>query len=102
MTGFNDKMIENRLLNNSNYEDELEKKIQQEILEAKTEKERVPHIVKDQKQVSQDLIWHSDTIYRVYNRKLKTESLVRGDQAESLVKYTDYYVVRFDHRIEYS
>ena len=97
----NDKIIEDALLKNPDYEAELERKIQQEIMESKLQQEKVPQIVKDQKLVSPDMVWDKDTIYKVYNRKLKTESIVRGDQAEPLVKYSDDYVIRFDHRIEY-
>lgn len=101
MGNFSDKQIENALLKNSDYEAELEKQIQQEILESQMENDKVPVIIKDQKMVSANFIWDKDTIYKVYNRTHKTESFVRGDQAEALIKYTDDYVVRFDHRIEY-
>jgi hypothetical protein len=32
---------------------------------------------------------------------MKTETFVNGEQAENMIKYTDNYVIRFDHRIEY-
>ena len=98
---YNDKNIEKILLNKADYEDEMARDLEDEIAQAKTRIDKIPEIITDQKLVSVEAMWDINTIYKVYNRKQKTESFIRGDQAESLIKYTDDYVIRFDHRIEY-
>jgi hypothetical protein len=104
------KNLETRLIgeNNTNiYEKELENKIEQEILEARKEREREANkskrqiVITDINQITPDKRFDKHSIYMVFNRKQKTETFINGEQAENMLKYTDDYVIKFDHRIEY-
>jgi len=94
--------IEAKLLG---YEDEIKQKIENEIEEARKQREKLAN----QKQIKITDItkllpeekFHKNTIYKIYNRKQKTETFINGEQAENLVQYTDDYVIRFNHRLAY-
>ena len=100
---------ESKLLgtNTTDYEEEIKCGIDKEIEDGRRvmEKRKNPEgskvIINDAKLITFDKKFHKDTIYKVFNRKQKTETFVNGEQAENMVSYTDDYVVRFDHRIEY-
>lgn len=89
------------------YEDEMEDKIEKEIAEAKEMREKEANkqkyevIITDMKHVSVEKRFDKQSIYRVFNRKQKTETFVNGEQAENMLKYSDDYVIKFDHRVEY-
>ena len=89
------------------YEREIEDKIEKEIASARKEREieadrkKYEVIITDIKQISPEKKFDKLSIYKVFNRKQKTETFVNGEQAENMIKYTDDYVIRFDHRVEY-
>lgn len=87
------------------YEEILNEKIKAEISEAQRKREELlaenKKFITDIKKVSPEKKFDINTIYKVFNRKQKTETYVSGMQAEYLIKYTDDYIVRFHHRIEY-
>lgn len=99
--------LEQKLLNNQlsfDYENELKNQIALEIKEAAEMQEKRNNkdnfvIETDFSKVSKEDKFDRNTVYRVFNRKQKTETFVNGDQAQNLVKYTNDYVVMFDHRI---
>lgn len=87
------------------YETEFENKLEEEIQQARKEMEKKNkkdvNIVKitDISKLSPEEKFDKNSIYRVFNRKQKTETFVNGEQAENMLKYTDDYIIRFDHRI---
>lgn len=102
----NKRHIEEQLLNNNpdfSYEDEIEKQIAQEMKEAKElrEKNNTKNnfiLERDISKLSKDVKFDKHSVYKIFNRQLKTETFVNGEQAQSLMKYIDNYVVMFDHR----
>lgn len=91
--------IENILLNQPVIiEDEINERLEREIQAARIPKKEI--IITDIKQIPPDKKFDKATIYRVFNRKQKTETFVNGEQAEDMLRYTDDYIIRFDHRIE--
>lgn len=90
------------------YEKEIESEIDREIESARKEMKKRENpesskvIITDIKNVSDEKKFDKGTIYRVFNRKQKTETFVNGEQAENMLRYSDDYVVRFDHRVEYN
>ena len=96
--------IEKQLLGNraDTYETEVNSGLENEIAEARELKEKKlsPLKITDISKISPDKKYDKNTIYRVFNRKNKTETFVNGEQAENMVKYTEDYITRFDHRIE--
>ena len=100
--------LENKLLglNADKYEKEIEDQIEEEIALARKEMEKRlnkdQHSIKitDINEVSQEKRFDKESIYKIFNRKQKIETFVNGEQAQNLLKYTDDYVVKFDHRIE--
>jgi hypothetical protein len=96
--------IEEDLLNNAvgfDYEAEMKKRIEKEIREARELKEKKERflIETDISKIANDEKFDKNSIYKVFNRKQKTETFVNGEQAKNLIKYTDEYVLMFDHRI---
>ena len=97
---------EEKLLSNSprfNYEEELKKQVAQEMEEARKirgNRENKEHflIETDISKLSNEEKFDKSSIYKIFNRIQKTESFVNGEQAKTLIKYTDRYVVMFDHR----
>ncbi|EKE03667.1 MAG: hypothetical protein ACD_20C00171G0002 [uncultured bacterium] len=89
------------------YEDEMEDKIEKEITQARelrekeANREKYEVIITDLKLISAEKRFDKQSIYRVFNRKQKTETFVNGEQAENMLKYSDDYVIKFDHRVEY-
>ena len=87
------------------YEQEIENKIENEIAEARrlkekeANKEKYEVIITDIKQVPTEKRFDKNCVYKVFNRKQKTETFVNGEQAENMLKYSDDYVIRFDHRV---
>ena len=83
------------------YEDEIKQKIENEIEEARKQREKLENQkqikITDISQLLPEEKFHKNTIYKIYNRKQKTETFINGEQAENLVQYTDDYVIRFDH-----
>ncbi len=96
--------IEKQLLGNKadSYETEVNFGLENEIAEARELKEKKlsPLKITDINKISPDKKYDKNSIYRVFNRKNKTETYVNGEQAENMVKYTEDYIIRFDHRIE--
>ena len=96
--------LEQKLLNNQlsfDYESELKNQINKEIECARQLREKTDtYIVEtDFSKLSKEDKFDKNTIYRVFNRKQKTETYVNGEQAQNLIKYTSDYVVMFDHRM---
>jgi hypothetical protein len=99
--------LEQKILNNKpgfDYESELKNQINKEIEEARELQEKRKKkdnffIETDFLKLSQEDKFDKNTIYRVFNRKQKTETFVNGQQAQNLIKYINDYVVMFDHRI---
>ncbi len=99
--------LEEKLLGNNlnlDYENEFKTQLNKEIEEARelqTKRNNKEHflIETDISKLSKEEKFDKNTIYKVFNRKQKTETFVNGEQALSLMKYTDNYVVMFDHRI---
>lgn len=87
------------------YETEFENKLEEEIQQARKEMEKKNKkdvsIVKvtDISKLSPEEKFDRNSIYRVFNRKQKTETFVNGEQAENMLKYTDDYIIKFDHRL---
>jgi len=103
----NSNPIEKKILggfSGFDYETELKKRIEQEMEEARKLEEKRLH--KENYLIETDFLKLSDaekfdknTIYKVFNRKQKTETFVNGEQAQYLIKNPAEYVVMFDHRI---
>jgi len=99
--------LEEKLLNsnpNFDYESEFKNQINKEMEEARALREKKQNkeeflIETDFLKLSSEEKFHKNTIYKVFNRKQKTETFVNGEQAQNLIKYTADYVVMFDHRI---
>ncbi len=99
--------LEKKILNNIpnfDYEAELKNQIEREIQEARELREKRENndnflIETDFLKLSEEEKFDKNTIYKVFNRKQKTETFVNGEQAQSFIKYSNEYVVRFDHRI---
>lgn len=98
---------EQKFLNNNpvfDYETQLKTEIEKEISEARQLREKQQNndnflIETDISKLSKDEKFDKNTIYRIFNRKQKTETFVNGEQAFNLIKYVNDYVVMFDHRI---
>lgn len=90
------------------YEKDLENKLENEINEARklrekeAQKEKYEVVISDIKLVPPEKRYDKLSIYKVFNRKQKTETYVNGEQAENMIKYTDDYIIKFDHRTEYN
>lgn len=101
------KQLEEKFLSNNvsfDYEKEIQKQIEKEMQDAKKFREKQLskenfYIETDFSKVKSNDKYDKNTIYKVFNRTQKTESYVNGEQAEHLIKYTNEYVVTFDHRI---
>jgi hypothetical protein len=99
--------LEEKLLHSNphfDYEKELKNQINKEIEEARALQEKRQNkddflIETDFLKLTQEEKFDKNTIYRVFNRKQKTETFVNGEQAQNLIKYVNDYVVMFDHRI---
>jgi len=99
--------LEEKLLNNKpgfDYETELKNQITKEIEEARVLQEKRKNkdnflVETDYLKLTKEEKFDKNTIYRIFNRKQKTETFVNGEQAQNLIKYTADYVVMFDHRI---
>lgn len=93
--------LEARLLG---YEDEINQKLENEIEEARQQREKLENQkqikITDVTKLSPEEKFDKNTIYKIYNRKQKTETFINGEQAENLVQYTDDYIIRFDHRLQ--
>ena len=76
--------------------EEEPKTIEQQVEEAKEERERPPEIIEDFTQVPDGEKWSNKVVYKVYNVKQKTENFMAGKQAYSL-KNNPNYVVKFYH-----
>lgn len=99
MTRKKQENIENTLLGQPiNIEEEIDERLEREIQAARQPKQEI--IITDIKRVSPEKKFDKLSIYRVFNRKQKTETFVNGIQAEDMMRYTDDYIIRFDHRIE--
>ncbi len=95
--------IEKQLLDNADdYEMEIVSGLDAEIAEARELKEKKlsPLKITDINKIAPDKKYDKNSIYKVFNRKNKTETYVNGEQAENMVKYTEDYIIRFDHRVE--
>ena len=100
-------LLEEKLLNSNpkfDYESELKNQINKEIEDARALEEKrrskTEFLVEtDFLKLSQEEKFDKNTIYRVFNRKQKTETFVNGEQAQNLIKYINDYVLMFDHRI---
>ena len=98
--------VEEKLLSSNpsfNYEEELKRKIVQEMEEARELQEKKKKkdsfiIETDISKLSNDEKFDRYSIYKIFNRIQKTETFVNGEQARNLMKNTDSYVVMFDHR----
>jgi hypothetical protein len=100
----NTNKLEERLLGGFDYESELKKQIDREIEDARKMREKQNSkdyyfVETDISKLSKEEKFDRHTVYKVFNRKEKTETFVNGEQAQNLIKYTDTYVVMFDHRI---
>lgn len=99
------KQLEETLLNNTmgfDYESELKNRIEREMQEARELREKKKDhflIETDISKLSNEEKFDRNSIYKVFNRKQKTETFVNGEQAKNMIKYTDEYVLMFDHRI---
>ena len=102
-----DRTTEEMLLKNNpddTFEQEFNRLLEEEIKEARElaeKKQNKPeHLIEtDFLKLSKEEKFDRNTIYKIFNRIQKTETFVNGEQAENLIKYTDKYIVRFDHRI---
>jgi hypothetical protein len=96
--------FESKFTGDDSYEDELQDNIEKEIAQARLDREKELNshkiVITDLRDVSLEKRFDKASIYKVFNRKQKTETFVNGEQAENLIKYTDEYVIRFDHRAE--
>ena len=99
--------LEEKILDNNirfDYETEFKNKINKEMEDARELREKRNNkenflIETDFLKLTQEEKFHKNTIYKVFNRKQKTETFVNGEQAQNLIKYVNDYVVMFDHRI---
>ncbi|MEI8390195.1 MAG: hypothetical protein WCG23_09975 [bacterium] len=101
------KLLEEKLLNSNptfDYESELKNQINKEIEDARALEEKRRNkteflVETDILKLSEAEKFDKNTIYKVFNRKQKTETFVNGEQAQNLIKYINDYVLMFDHRI---
>jgi hypothetical protein len=93
-------------LSSSNYEQEIQDNIEKEIIQARLDREKELNkeahqtVLTDINDIHPGKKFDKASIYKVFNRKLKTETFVNGEQAENIIKYINDYIVRFDHRVE--
>ena len=81
------KEMEQVLLNNTSLDELIKMKIEEEFKSntTKQKQKNVSKVVYDLKDVPKDLIFGKNSIFRVYNRLNKTESLVNGVQADAMI-----------------
>ncbi len=82
-----DTNAEQILLANTSLDDLIKKKIESEYVEEieKAKAKKVTRHITDIKQVPPKLIFSANSVFKVYNRKSKTESCINGVQAEALL-----------------
>ena len=81
------KDMEQILLNNSSLDEIIKMKIEEEfkLTSSKTKQKNVQKIVCDLKEVPKDLIFSRQSVFRVYNRTNKTQTLINGVQADAMI-----------------
>lgn len=79
--------FEERLLSNASLDELIKIKMDQELskeIEASQKKVK-KQIIKNIKDVPKDKIFSKETVYKIFNRKTRSESYINGIQAESLI-----------------
>lgn len=79
------KDIEQTLLNNASIDELIRMKIEQEFKSAKPKNSTKTKTVTDLKDVPEECIFSKDSVFRVFNRKDKSETFVNGIQAEAMI-----------------
>lgn len=83
----NSKEIEEKLLSDNSLNDLINKKLEEEVLkemeESKQPKELI--VIEDFSQVPEKKVFSKQTIYKVFNRKHKTENYLNGIQTDGLI-----------------
>lgn len=80
------KDMEQVLLNNTSIDELIRMKIEEEFKpESKKTKEKLSKNIYELKEVPKDCIFSKKSIFRVYNRKSKNETLINGVQADAMI-----------------
>lgn len=96
MTEKKNENIEQELLGNKvDLEAVYQKAIEEEIKAARQEKRMAK--ITDLSKVPANKKFSRNAVYKVFNRKQKTETFINGEQAEDMIKYTDDYIIKFDY-----
>ncbi len=79
--------IEQMLLNNMSLDELIKMKIEKEFKSeiAKVKKAPEKKVITDISKVPQNKIFSKSAVYRMFNRKTKTETFINGVQAEALL-----------------
>ena len=82
-----DKELEQILLNNASLEDLIRKKIENEFISEAKKSKIKPKVkrISDISDAPKNLIFSQKSVFKVFNRKTKTESYINGLQAEALL-----------------
>lgn len=82
-----DKEIEQILLNDSNYEKFVNKKIEKEFTQEieSTQKKEEPKVITNISLVPKEKLFSKDATYIVMNKKSKTKSYINGIQADGFL-----------------
>ncbi len=81
------KDMEQVLLNNASLDELIKMKIEKEFKSnlAKQKQKKATKVIFDLKMVPKDMIFTKKSVFRVYNRINKTESLINGMQADAMI-----------------
>lgn len=78
---------EQMLLNNASLDDLIKMKIEKEFMADLEKAKQKPHkkVYTNIKDVSREMIFSKNSVYRYFNRNTKCESFINGIQAEALI-----------------
>lgn len=87
MKDINNSDMEKMLLTGKSIDELIQMKIQEDYKSIQEEAKRTPKIVKveDITKIPQSLIFSKASIYKVFNKNTRVESLINGIQAEALL-----------------
>lgn len=89
------KDIEKILLNEEAYDKFVSTKIEKEFLKEVTQVDEQNKVITDIKSAPKELLFTQKAIYKVMNKKSKTQSLINGIQAEAFLGAQNSYREKF-------
>ena len=79
------KDVEQVLLSKASIDELIKMKIEEEFISQKPVKSSPPKVVTELKDVPRDVIFSKNSVFKVYNRKNKTQTFINGIQADSML-----------------